>query len=210
MVAERNQVGEHTLTMKRIAISSFGAVAALVIILNGCVTGPVPEGQEEWVIRAEQTHDMAFILADAFLLFEKENRQALWDISPDYKHVADNIRSYSEAFVLTHDALEQYKALRHAARQLKQKRKDPTEYEQELINAAEEKVAGTNRTEGIIMDTAIEFGFKLLDSLLENLPKLINKMEQTGELSKEQANEKRAHLKAKIRQIHWLIEPDPE
>ena len=59
------------------------------------------------------------------------------------------------------------------------------------------------------MDTAIEVGFKLLDALLENLPKLINVAEKTGEYSKQAAAEKRARIEERMRRAHWEIRPDP-
>ena len=117
MVASGNSVGQQTLIMKHAILLSVVAFFAV-----SCTHMQLKEGEEEWVVRAEQTHDLAFMLADAYLKFEADNADALWQISPDYKHVADNIRTYKRSFTLAHDALEAYKDMRAVTQDLEGKK----------------------------------------------------------------------------------------
>jgi len=84
--------------MKRaLHIISLLALLALVPLapplLTGCATkATVAEGSEVLVVNAEQAQVMALEAVDAFLLFEAQNREALWQVNPGIKRAADQLR----------------------------------------------------------------------------------------------------------------------
>lgn len=76
------------------ALIALGSVCLLPVSATSCATkANVTEGSEAFVVNAEQSQIMAFAAVDAFLTYEHDNRDALWQISPEIKRAADKLRS---------------------------------------------------------------------------------------------------------------------
>ena len=81
------------------------------MLMFGCAS--VKPGNDTLLVRAEQTREAALETFDTFVRYENDNRIALWKVSPDIKHFADNIRSVGKASIQQLDgAIDDYKKLK--------------------------------------------------------------------------------------------------
>lgn len=68
----------------KLPLSFVVSVIALSFALEGCGTTPVA--------KAQQLTHAATVDFNAFIQFEKANRDQLWKLNPDIKHTADKLR----------------------------------------------------------------------------------------------------------------------
>lgn len=94
-----------------VSLACITAVPTLMIGTTGCAS--ILPGHSALVVRAEQLDQMSFDTVDAFLRFEKANRDMLWILNRDIKKAADKLRTdFPPAHQSLKTAIKQYKSLR--------------------------------------------------------------------------------------------------
>lgn len=91
---------------------------ACAIVAVSTTTGcsVIQPGNSSVVVRAEQMQQGSFDTVDAFLRFEKSNRDQLWAMNPEIKKVADQLRTkYPAANDSLIAAIKTYKSERSDA-----------------------------------------------------------------------------------------------
>lgn len=94
-----------------------GPPAVIVTTQQGCAlfSGGYDPGADPVVVNAQQIRQISFDTVDTYLAFEKANRLALWKVSKEFKHVADDLRmQFPSSLKVYNAALDSYKTVRDA------------------------------------------------------------------------------------------------